>query len=613
MLREVVPRTDSYVARVVTSSIVAIHAALLLAALPDYRVAIDSGYHISLAQQYAAHGAVWWDHINFGPGGRPNLQGPALHIAIALLGSILGGSPHSYILANAILGVIQWLAAILTVMHFARRLGGDFAALFAVAMLAGSAYASGSFAIGIPSGWLFIAIPWAIYFFLEDRLVATTLIVSTTCYMHLGGFVTAPVGIAIAAALTRQWRSLIIVGVATAILTTPYSVHFVSNLAWYQGKHGHETLHFDLLIDLLAIGGALLFLRQPARSPFLFAWAFAAIAWLAQDSSRFVAQSTMAGAVLGGLFLADLMHRISGRRARSAFAIAFVAIAMIFPLGIPSLLAEVTWDAGLRFPRPLDWERARGLADVIAQNHLNDRLVAVYQNSFGPSIAVFTPLTLQRGHWVEVQPKVDPALDLSAGGKLYVVPLAPGDPLLREMEERHLIRVWGGTEDTAVLTLLERGDPAAIRAMVVQILCDNAEWLGNNAVNNTMPPPGELIKHIGPEALKARRRLMDVQRFHAGRMEMACLIYAYALEPAAPRIAKAMRNRAWGFAEIGSFLSDDDPLGYISDERHRQFRDNLIAFATALKESTAEKNPFSTSQVVKASDKLFDDYFGWAA
>jgi hypothetical protein len=612
MLPEIFPRTDSRVARIVMWSIVALNGALLLDAVPDYRVAIDAGYHISLAEHYAAHGAVWWDRINFGPGGRPNLQGPALHVAIAALGLLFGANPHAFIIANALLGVVQWLAAVLTVGYFARRLGGDFAALFAVAMLAGSAYASGSFAIGIPSGWLFISIPWAIYFFLEERLVLATLITSLSCYVHLGGFLTAPVGIAIAAVLTRKWRPLIIVGGATALLTAPYSIHFLSNLAWYRGRHGHETLHFDLLIDLLAIAGAVLYLRRPASNPFLFAWTFSPLAWLLQDPSRFAAQSTMAGSVLGGLFLADLARHLAAPRLRAAFAAAIITLVTLFPLGIPSLLAEVTWDVGLKFPRPLDWERASAVADVIARNHLNDRLAAVYQNSFGPAIAVFTPLVLQRGHWVEVQPKVDPALELSAGVKLYVVPLAPDDPVLRMMESRGLIRVWGGTPDTAVVTLLERGDPSALRPTVLQILEENADWLGDHAINNQMAPPAVLLRNIHAAALQARRRRMDVQRFHAGRMEMACLVYAYALEPTSPGRARSFRNRAWGFAEIGSFLSDDDPLGYISSDRHRRFRENMLALAAALKDSKVD-DPFSTRQVVTATDRLFDDYFSGAA
>jgi hypothetical protein len=153
-------------ARIVTWTIIGLNAALLVYALPDYRVSIDSGYHISLARWYAEHGSAWWDHINWGSDGRPNLQGSALHIAIAILGRLLGGTANAYIyiLANAILAITQWLVAILTVWYFARRLGGDIAAMFAVALLAGSAFASGSFYVGIPSGWLFITIPWALYF-----------------------------------------------------------------------------------------------------------------------------------------------------------------------------------------------------------------------------------------------------------------------------------------------------------------------------------------------------------------------------------------------------------------------------------------------------------------
>ena len=207
MLRPALEPDHNRAARIVTWMILAVNAILLAISLPDYRVSIDSGYHISLAQWYAAHGQAWWDHINFGPGGRPNLQGPALHCAIAILGTILGDTPDRFILANAILGITQWAAAMLTVLYFARRLGGDMAAMFAVALLAGSAFAAGSFYVGIPSGWLFISIPWAIYFFLEDRLVAATAVTVLGCYTHLGGFLSAPVGIAIAAVIERRWRS----------------------------------------------------------------------------------------------------------------------------------------------------------------------------------------------------------------------------------------------------------------------------------------------------------------------------------------------------------------------------------------------------------------------
>jgi hypothetical protein len=601
----------SRAARIVTWAILLLNFALLVWSLPDYRVSIDSGYHISLAEWYAAHGSGWWDHINFGPGGRPNLQGPALHIAIAILGTLLGGSPDSFILANAMLAIEQWAAAMLTALYFARRLGGDIAAMFAVALLAGSAFAAGSFYVGIPSGWLFISIPWAIHFFLEDRLILATLITSLACYTHLGGFLTAPVGIAVAAAVERRWRALAKVAVATAILTAPYSLHFLMNLDWYRGKHGHEALRLDPLIDLLAIAGSLWLFRRPREHKFLLAWAAAPIAWLIQDPNRFAAQSALAGAVIGGLFLTDLLRMVASARIRIAVAAAVVALATIFPLGIPSLLAEGAWDAGLRYPRALDWNESRALAAIIARSHLNDRLLWVYETSMGPSIAVFMPVVLYRGHWVEVQPRRDRADDLSAGVQAYVWPLAPDDPELKVLAAQGLVRVYGGTADSCVFTLPRAGDPAQLAPAVQRVLEENAAWLGENAVNNTLPPPDELLKMLTRAALEAHQRKLDVQRFHAARMGLACLVYAYALEGSRPGEARALRGVARGFGSMASFLSDGDPVGYVSDAGHAQFRANMLALAHALEQSNATLN--DSPQVREAVQRLFHDYFGTGA
>src|SRR5262244_1366945 len=90
VLESAVSNESVRAARVVTCMIIGLNALLLLISVPDYRVSIDSGYHVSLARWYAEHGGAWWDHINFGPRGRPNLQGPALHVAIAILGRLLG-------------------------------------------------------------------------------------------------------------------------------------------------------------------------------------------------------------------------------------------------------------------------------------------------------------------------------------------------------------------------------------------------------------------------------------------------------------------------------------------------------------------------------------------
>jgi len=46
-----------------------IHFALLAESLSDYRVTIDSAYHVSMARQWGEHWWVPWDYINFDTGG----------------------------------------------------------------------------------------------------------------------------------------------------------------------------------------------------------------------------------------------------------------------------------------------------------------------------------------------------------------------------------------------------------------------------------------------------------------------------------------------------------------------------------------------------------------
>ena len=103
-------------ARRATIALLALHGVLLLATLPDYFVSIDSGYHVSLARWYGEHLTAWWDHINFGPEGRPNLQGPLMHMAVGYLGRALGGDGMDYVRANAFLAFAQWLIAMSVVV-----------------------------------------------------------------------------------------------------------------------------------------------------------------------------------------------------------------------------------------------------------------------------------------------------------------------------------------------------------------------------------------------------------------------------------------------------------------------------------------------------------------
>src|SRR2546421_2799430 len=267
--------TRSRAALWLTLGIVAIHAVPIALSIPDYRVSVDSGYHVSLARWYAEHHTAWWDSINFQPRGRPNLQGPALHVAIAAIGRALGGSGDAYVLANAIFAVLQWLCAVFTVWYFARREGGDEAGLFAVALFTGTAFVAGSFYVGLPSGWIFIVVPWAIDAFQKDRPVLSGVLIALGIYTHLGGYLTAPAGVLIAAILLQRWKPLLVTGAVAFALALPYTIHFLRYRDWYRGGHGHVATELSPL--LLIVGAAALarIAREPRRNAFFIAWALA--------------------------------------------------------------------------------------------------------------------------------------------------------------------------------------------------------------------------------------------------------------------------------------------------------------------------------------------------
>jgi hypothetical protein len=590
-------------ARAATIALIALHGILLLMTLPDYFVSIDSGYHVSLARWYGEHGAAWWDYINFGPGGRPNLQGPLMHMAVGYLGRILGGGGMDYVRANAILALAQWAAAMFTVWFFARRYGGDWAALFSVALLSGALFASLSFAVGIPSGWAFIFAAWATWCFVEDRLPPAILFTSAAIYSHLAGYAMAPLAILVAAALQRRWKALAIVGGATAILTSPYTIHFLGNLAWYRGRRGDEALMLAPLTYLPAAFGIVRLCRHPRRNVFLAAWLAAAAPWIVQDYKRFLLQATLPLAVIAGLELARFRDWMAPRF-RTAFTAGLTALATIFPFTLPALAFEAMWNFGPRSPRMLDWNERRQLAEVIGHAGLNHRLVNTWNATQCVSMAVFVPMTFERGHWVEVQPRVDPAQRLSAGVKVYALPVPPDDPALRDMAARGLLTIHGGTWLNSIVTLNGPAPLGEAARNLARVGSQEAAWLAEYSRNNRMPRLGGLLSTEAVQRYRARAR---EQRTRAGRIEAAILAYAYAQEKDHPDEARGARGAAGGFGEMANLLGDEATLGFRSEADHRRLQADLAQWSREIRCFETQEMP--SPQMSQIDSKLFRDYF----
>lgn len=597
-----VPSTEgrSAIARAATILIVAAHLVLLLVALPDVRLTVDAGYHVALSRWYGEHGTAFWDHINFGPGGRPNLQGPAQHLVVGVLGRIIGGSGDDYVLANALVAVGQWAAALWTAIFFARRFGGDWAALCAAALLSGNGVASGSFSVGIPSGWLFILTPWAVHWFIGRRLLLAAAATALSIYAHLGGFAMAPVGVAIAALLMRRWRDLLVVGAVTAVLVSPYLVHVVRHLDWYRGERGHVVLEVSPLIFLIGIAALVAVARSPRRHALLIAWCAAPAIWLIQDYTRFFSQSTLALAAIGGIGVAALLARLT-LPWRIAGAAALILLATLqSPINAASLPGELAWARGDRYPRLVDWGEARTLAAVIARANLTHQLVSPYNPTQCIRIAAFTPVQFEKGHWVEVQPADDPAELLPSGGKTFIVPLAADDATMADLVERGWVHVHGGSATTSVVTLTSSPAPIQdVMPVVHRIIADEADWLADHARNNVRAPAG-----VDRDAWQ---RLMAEQRIHAGRLYAASVVYAHALERRNPAEARTMRTMTRGFGSLANFLGDEGALGFIDDDGHSRLLANLRRVAGEARKLTVK--PAGVRALWVEIVQLFDEYF----
>lgn len=557
--------------RLATAAIVALHLALLAASLGDYRVSVDSAYHVALARQYGEHGAFWWDDIHYAPAHRPNLQGPAVHVVVGALGRVLGGTGDDYVNANAIVALLGWLAAVATLLHFARREGGDRAALLAVAAFTGSAFASASFSVNLPSGWLFVITPWAIDAFLRGRLVAATLLTTLACYTHLGGFLTAPLGLALAALPGRRFAALLRVGLAVTLLTAPYWIHFLRGLPWYVGRKGDSAWMIDPLLLAFWLAGLVAAVR--ARRTFLLAWGLAPLAWLFQDASRFLLQGTLAGAALGGVAIAGWLERARRPYLTSAATALLALLATVFPLGPPALGAEALWLAA-RFPRMLDWDELRQVARALPSDVDRGRIVQGYAVYVPSGLAAWRKIEGERGHWVEVQPQPDPALDIPAGDKVYVLALPPDDETLQALAARGWLQVHGGGTWMSVLTF-DATAPALdeARTNLTATLARDAAWIGEHCEHNAM---GDIVALVLDPATLARRRAMRAAcRTRVARIQLALLETCHALQSSDAEHAKACRAGGRALGWMSAIVADEATLDFRTAATHERMRADM--------------------------------------
>lgn len=561
-------------------ALLGLHLALLVASLPDYRVTADSAFHVAMGRQYATHGAYYRDLIHYQPAGRPNLYAPLVHVAIGVLGRALGGEGEDYVLANALLGLLLWVVALGTAVHFARLLGGARAGLLAGTVLAGSAFASGSFYVNLPSAWMLVFTPWALHDFLEGRVVRAVTFTSLACYASLGGFATVPLGLILAATATRKPRRLLAVGVGAALVTAPYWVHVLRSLAWYTSQRGDSTWWIDPLVDLFWVVGVAWAVRARPRPVFLLAWAAAPLPWLVYDASRFIVQSSLAGSVVGAVAVAAWIERSLGRDGARRLTLALVATATLLPLGIPGLGGEIAWLVK-PYPRVVDWDETRALAGVVRERGLEGRLVRAYVGHLVSGLSVWADVRGAKGHWYEVRPVPDPADTLPVARFLYVMGAPASDSALTDWAGRGRLIVHGGGSWSSLVELVPPAAPQPARTELTDVWAGEAAWIAERCEHNGL---GNWVTlYLDGAEIPRRARARGECRTRVARMQLVLMRYLATLEETDPERAHRLRRLSDQLFWMQAVVGDPMALDYRTRKAHARMRADMAEMAGALR------------------------------
>src|SRR5207245_2721648 len=138
--------------------------------------------------------------------------------------------------------------------------------------------------------------------------------------------------------------------------------------------------------------------------------------------------------------------------------------------------------------------------------------------------------------------------------------------------------VHGDDGKTVVANLVRRPPIADAAAAASEIISVEAQWLGRNTINNALSY-ADLVRASSAAAMGQFRQQLAIQRAHAGRVELACIVYAWALEPDDPQLAYAMRKVALGIGVIASFIGDDYALDFLSNGRFAELHERFLELA----------------------------------
>jgi len=160
-----------------------------------------------------------------------------------------------------------------------------------------------------------------------------------------------------------------------------------------------------------------------------------------------------------------------------------------------------------------------------------------------------------------------------------VLGVAPDDEAVLGWARAGWLDVHGGGRWSTVLTFHTRPEPAAAWSAMRACLARDAAWVAEHCEPNVLGDPRELFGD--PQEIPRRARVRGECRARVARMEIALLLYAYAIEPSDSQRARRAREGARGLGWMQALVGDPEALDYRTAATHAEMRENMRALATA--------------------------------
>jgi hypothetical protein len=204
-------------------------------------------------------------------------------------------------------------------------------------------------------------------------------------------------------------------------------------------------------------------------------------------------------------------------------------------------------------------------AEVVHRDGLEGRLFWGYASYVPSAIAVWADVRGERGHWVEVQPPVDPSASMSVAEKVFLLPVPPADGTLAAWQEKGFVRVHGGGKWSAIVTFERRPSLEEASALARSTWGDDAAWIARSCERNALGDWVEIFKD--PREIPRRTRERGYCRTRVARMAAAMLLYSYALESSDPARARLAAAAARGLGWTASLVGDESTLDFRTQRR----------------------------------------------